>query len=296
MAGMKSVALLDGRRVASGHGARVERLRHGPDRFEAVFGGDGSATIVVNLSEAQDVERIVRGRSDRRTARRGTATIVDPETQQRFVVTGNADVVKVVMPLSELQNYGVVGALPVLFNDPHRELERLAYRAALALEQKDEDAWTADVAPALASIFTPRLDDGESYRGGLSPAALRCVFELVEAHLELPRATSPSLSAMAAEVDLSVYHFSREFLRTVGMTPYKYTVRRRLELARDHLLRAEDDVQTISERFGFASASHFVHRFRQEMGVAPARLRALVVGSSLRPSSFHGGQRPRKLR
>ena len=170
------------------------------------------------------------------------------------------------------------GAVPEMFNEPHRELERVAYRTALALEENDADFWTAGLCSELAPIFEPRLRSGESFRGGLSPAARRRLFALIEAYLDLPRAASPSLKAMAAEVDLSVYHFSREFFRTVGITPYKYTLRRRLERARDHVLQENDDVQAVSERYGFASASHFVYRFRQEMGVAPVRLRTLIAG------------------
>jgi AraC-like DNA-binding protein len=265
-------------KVVEAHGIRLERLRHGPTLFESEFGGDGTATVIVNLSEAQRVERICHGRSLVRFARWGTATIVAPKVRQRFVVTGVADVIKLVIPLSELEDYGFAGAVPELFNEPHRELERLAYRTALALEENDENFWMAGLCSQLAAIFDPRLRGEESFRGGLSPTARRRLLELIEAHLDLPRATSPSLKAMAAEVDLSVYHFSREFMRTVGMSPYKYTLRRRLERARDHVLQENDDVQTISERYGFASASHFVHRFRQEMGVAPVRLRTLIAG------------------
>jgi len=267
-----------GTKVVEAHGLRLERLRHGPTLFETEFGGDGTATVIINLSEAQRVERIARGRSVVRFARRGTATIVDPNARQRFVVTGEADVIKLVIPLAELEDYGFDGAVPDLFNEPHRELERLAYRTALALEENDERFWMAGLCSKLAPILDPRLRDEESFRGGLSPTGHRRIFEFIEAHLDLPRATSPSLKAMAAEVELSVYHFSREFLRTVGVTPYKYTLRRRLERARDHILREDDDVQTISERYGFASASHFVYRFRQEMGVAPVRLRTLIAG------------------
>ncbi len=278
MARIEATRQSGGSKVVEAHGLRLERLRHGPTLFESELGGDGAATVVVNLSEAQRVERIAHGRSDVRFARRGTATIIDPNVRQRFVVTGEADVIKLVVPLSELEDYGLHGAVPELFNEPHRELERLAYRTALALEEDDERFWMAGLCSKLAPILAPRLRDDESFRGGLSPTARRRVFALIEAHLDLPRATSPSLKAMAAEVELSVYHFSREFLRTAGITPYKYTLRRRLERARDHILQEQDNVQTISERYGFASASHFIHRFRQEMGVAPLRLRTLIAG------------------
>ena len=271
-------------KAVNAHGIRFERLRHGPSLFELTLGGDGMTTVIVNLSEAQSVERIIHGRGVHRVARRGTATITDPHVEQRFVVTGAADVMMLAIPLTELEEYGFDGAVPDLFNEPHRELERLAYRTALALEENDEGFWTADLDSKLAPIFDPRLRRNASLRGGLSPTARRRIFALIEAHLDLPRATSPSLKAMAAEVDLSVYHFAREFMRTVGITPYRYTLRRRLERARDHMLREDDDVQTISERYGFASASHFVYRFRKEMGVAPARLRMLISG---RPALEH---------
>ena len=279
----KLLCIRSDRTVVQTDGICLERLRHGPDRFEAAFGGDGNVTIVVNLSETQHVERIVRGRSQSRIARRGTATIIGFDEEARFVVTGVADIVKFVVSRQELTDYGVRGNVPFLFNEPHHALERLAYRAALALAQNDETFWMAGIGAKLASVIDPGLQKERNYfLGGLSPAALRRVIDLVESHLDLPRATSPSLKAMAAEVDLSVYHFAREFARTVGMTPYQYALRRRLERARDDMLREDDDMHTISARYGFASASHFVYRFRQELGVAPSRLRSLIAAKSRR--------------
>jgi AraC-like DNA-binding protein len=251
-------------------------LHHGPTPFEATFGGDGTVTAIVNLSEAQCVERIVRGRSCDRFAGRGTATLIGPDVEQRFVVTGEADVLLLTLTLDELEAYGFDGAVRELFNEPHFELERLAYRAVLALEEQDEDFWMADLGSKLAAILNPELPNATSLRGGLSPTACRRLFSFIEAYLDRPQATSPSLKMMAAEVDLSVYHFTREFVRTVGVTPYKYTLRKRLERARDHMLRQDDDIEAISKRYGFASASHFVYRFHREMGVAPARLRMLI--------------------
>ena len=198
MARVDSTRQSDGSKVViEAHGLWLERLRHGPTLFETEFGGDGTATVIVNLSEAQRVERISNGRSHVRFARRGTATIVDPNARQRFVVTGEADVIKLVVPLSELEDYGFAGSVPELFNEPHRELERLAYRAALALEENDANFWMAGLCSQLAPVFDSRLRSRESFGGGLSPAARRRLFALIEAHLDLPRATSPSLKAMA---------------------------------------------------------------------------------------------------
>jgi AraC-like DNA-binding protein len=257
-------------------GIRVERHRRPATRLPVRYGGGDLATVIVSLSNTQMVERVMDGRRDRGIAYRGTATVVDPAYETHFVVDGEADIVKFFLPVADLRAH-MGGHVRPLFAQPHRDLERLAYRIAEALTRGEgTDAFV--VAEVLSALADPEVSPCHrgAYRGGLAPAALARVLELIEHGVEQPRAVSPSVRAMASEADLSMYHFAREFVRSVGMTPHQYALRRRLERARNRVVTTAESIQSISGRYGFASPSHFVQRFRAEMGLSPARLRALI--------------------
>ena len=272
-------------------GIRVERHRRPAIRLPIRYGGGELATIIVSLSNTQRVERSMDGRYDRGIAYRGTATVVDPAYETRFVVDGEADIVKFFLPASELR------ALPwahtrAMFAEPHPRLERLAYRVAQVLARGEEsDAFVvADVLCVLADAEDAQRQRS-AYRGGIAPAALARVLELIEHGLEQPRAVSPSVREMASEANLSTYHFARQFVRSVGITPHRYVLRRRLVRARDCVVTTADPIQSISDRYGFASPSHFVQRFRAELGVSPARLRSLIGKPLIEPALAYASLR-----
>ncbi len=72
-------------------------------------------------------------------------------------------------------------------------------------------------------------------RGGLGPARLRRVRELIDAKIE----AELSLNEMAQSVGLSPAHFARMFRKSTGETPHQFVLRQRLERAKA-MLRAPD--------------------------------------------------------
>lgn len=64
-------------------------------------------------------------------------------------------------------------------------------------------------------------------RGGLAGWQRKRVFEFIENHL----AETISISALAALVQLSPYHFARAFKQTFGLPPHRYHMSRRVERA-----------------------------------------------------------------
>lgn len=118
--------------------------------------------------------------------------------------------------------------------------------------------------------------------GGLSARQVRRVQELIAARAAVLGAASPTLSQLAAEANLSLHHFAREFRRTVGSTPYAYMLRHRLERAHGLLARSDLPLAEVGRRAGFPSPAHFTDRFRCEMGVTPGALRR-PLASKLAP-------------
>ena len=77
------------------------------------------------------------------------------------------------------------------------------------------------------------------------------------------------MGLMASQVGLSAAHFSREFKRSTGLTPWDYVVRIRLDRAREALMNGLCSA-TVASQFGFADQSHMARLFKVRFGVSPS--------------------------
>lgn len=103
----------------------------------------------------------------------------------------------------------------------------------------------------------------------LSARQLKRVTDLVESQLD----EAVPLETMAAETGLSVFHFSRCFKATSGLTPHQFVLNRRLDRAKTLLIDSQKTVAEIAEAAGFATASHFVQAFKRRWGATPGQFR-----------------------
>jgi transcriptional regulator GlxA family with amidase domain len=106
-------------------------------------------------------------------------------------------------------------------------------------------------------------------RGGLAPSALRRVRDYVEANLE----AKIELADLAALAKLSRCHFAYAFKQSLGCTPHRYVMSRRLEKARELLAAASSPISEIALVTGFADQSHFSRCFRAFFGISPLAFR-----------------------
>lgn len=104
-------------------------------------------------------------------------------------------------------------------------------------------------------------------RGGLAGWQRKRVFEFIENHL----AETISISALAALVQLSPYHFARAFKQTFGLPPHRYHMSRRVERAK--VLLADRSVTEVAIAVGYAETSSFSASFRRTTGVSPSEFR-----------------------
>jgi AraC-like DNA-binding protein len=91
---------------------------------------------------------------------------------------------------------------------------------------------------------------------------------LIEAHFAEPL----SLSRMAAEAGMSLYHFARVFCELEGLAPHACLRDRRLAEA-EARLRGGASVTETCYAVGFGSLSHFVTTFRRHRGLRPSDVR-----------------------
>ena len=113
------------------------------------------------------------------------------------------------------------------------------------------------------------------YRGGLGPARLRRIKELVDAKM----GDDLSLDEMAQSVGLSTAHFARMFRKSTGETPHRFVLRQRLERAKAMLRAPDARVLDVGVACGFKTQQHFAQAFRDLWGVSPTEYRQDLVGS-----------------
>jgi AraC-like DNA-binding protein len=78
------------------------------------------------------------------------------------------------------------------------------------------------------------------------------------------------VEAIARSVHMSAGHFSREFRRAYGESPYSYLMTRRIERAMALLRRGGMSVTEICFDVGFSSLGTFSTRFTELVGVPPS--------------------------
>jgi AraC family transcriptional regulator len=78
---------------------------------------------------------------------------------------------------------------------------------------------------------------------------------------------------LGALVQRSEAHFSRSFRRTFGRSPHAFVVRRRVELAAQHMLQTDTPLSEIALQCGFVDQAHLCKHFRQLTGETPAAWR-----------------------
>ena len=125
------------------------------------------------------------------------------------------------------------------------------------------------LASALIAGHAIRRCSVPTYRGGLAPACLRKVAELVHAKIE----GEVTLAELAASAGLSVAHFSQMFRRSTGESPHQFVLRHRVERAKALLRAPESRVLDVAVACGFKTQQHFARVFRQFCATSPTQYR-----------------------
>lgn len=83
-----------------------------------------------------------------------------------------------------------------------------------------------------------------------------------------------NVEAVARVAHMSAGHFSREFKRAYGESPYSYLMTRRVERAMALLRLGEMSVTEVCFAVGFSSLGTFSTRFTELVGVSPSVYRS----------------------
>lgn len=122
-------------------------------------------------------------------------------------------------------------------------------------------------------------------KGGLTPRVHRRCIDFMQANIS----EDVSLEDIAAEAELSQFHFARMFKQTVGVSPRVYLTRIRMEKACELLEKTDMTVTEIAFEVGYSSSQAFARVFLKELRITPTAYRCMILSAE---RSFTGGDTP----
>lgn len=136
--------------------------------------------------------------------------------------------------------------------------------------------YAGSLAVGLAMQFVRRYSSLRHIKlghGGMAPHKLRKAIALIDRHIDEEEEGRVALQAIAKEIGMSYFHFSRAFKQSMRMTPTNYIAEQRIERAKKLMEETDLAISEIALRSGFSSQSHFTTSFRRLAGVTPRSFR-----------------------
>jgi len=115
----------------------------------------------------------------------------------------------------------------------------------------------------------PAPDAQHCQRLMLHPNPVAPAVRFIEGHLAEP----VSNDILAEQCGLSADHFIRVFHHSVGQTPARYVLERRIATAAQRLVFSDESIEQIAQATGFPNRFSFSRAFSRQMGVGPAGYR-----------------------
>jgi AraC family transcriptional regulator len=97
------------------------------------------------------------------------------------------------------------------------------------------------------------------------PRAVRRSIEYIHANL----AGAIRLKDIAGAAGMSMFHLSRTFRASTGVTLHRYLTRARIERVKTLLLDSDQSLAAIADATGFSDQSHMSKAFRRYAGTTP---------------------------
>jgi AraC-like DNA-binding protein len=147
-------------------------------------------------------------------------------------------------------------------------------RGAILAALDERDAPLEDLAfDAIVTALADALAAGDSgCRAAPDPACERAVRRARE---RLDAAGPVSSGELERLTGLSRFALTRHFERSLGTSPHRYAIMRRLERAK-RLVAAGSSLAEAAAACGFADQAHMTRQFRKAYGLSPGRWRGLA--------------------
>ena len=138
-------------------------------------------------------------------------------------------------------------------------------------------AFACDLEPLAVDAVILQLAEGlieEADAPASEPRLNLAAVDRARAFLDAANNRVVHSSELGAATGLSRFELARQFRLRLGTSPYRYSLMRRLEFARDCLAGNQSTVNLALDA-GFADQAHFTRLFKSTFGLTPARYAAL---------------------
>jgi AraC family transcriptional regulator len=115
-------------------------------------------------------------------------------------------------------------------------------------------------------------------KGQLSPGQIRNTLEVIDRMM----CSGLRVRDLASQIGVGPHQFTRLFRHTMGCSPYRFVMLRRIERARFLLEKTRLPLAEIALELGFVSQSHFTSAFHRELQTTPASYRSAFQNSNRR--------------
>jgi AraC family transcriptional regulator len=168
----------------------------------------------------------------------------------------------------------------------------------LVREGQRAGALAPRICAALVELLLLKIEDGAAPAPPAGEPA-RAAFLRCKARVDADAERLATLADIAAAAGVEASSVCRWFRRFQGTSPYRYLLRRKMNLAAEHLVAHGGRVREVAARVGFADPLHFSRAFRAVHGVAPSALlgyRAPAAGGAERSAARAANARSARLR
>lgn len=146
----------------------------------------------------------------------------------------------------------------------------MAFQNALQNDERTEPASLHQLRLRLCQHLVVRYQGQETdsrERAALAPWQERKAKQILESTCQ----SKLLIAEVASRCSMSRSHFSRAFKKTTGMSPQEWTLKSRVERARQLIAEGSMSMCEVAFECGFSDQSHFTRTFRKLAGVSPKR-------------------------
>lgn len=124
----------------------------------------------------------------------------------------------------------------------------------------------------MTQVALSNVADHSRSSPALDARRLQRVLQFVGRHLE----TAISVEDLASVACLSQFHFCRAFRRATGQTPHHFVNARRINKARELLIKPGFTLAEVALVCNFSSQASFTRAFSRVVGIPPGEYRRLA--------------------
>jgi AraC family transcriptional regulator len=145
---------------------------------------------------------------------------------------------------------------------------RASVQSGAALDRMYGEALSTALAVHLLRQYGAAVPGSKNQDDGLPREKLVRAVEYIQDQLD----TDLTVSGIAQAVGMSSDHFTRQFKKSTGQTPYEYVVEARVRKAKELLTTGKLTISEAASHVGFADQSHLTRHFKRVFGLPPKRL------------------------